>query len=217
VSAVERRGAARTLKHVPKATHLSRSMLAALVALCALGLGACANTLQDQPVAPGILEPLITQDEFPVYWLGGVFQRLGITRVARDPSGAYEIQYGNCSLGGENACVTPLQIITSPDNSFLPGGSTPQQPVLVRGVRGLSAQGGKTLVVPTGGVVVDLYANSPALARAAAEAMVRINAPDTPGAPLSQPLPETGFADKPLPSQQPPVAPAGWLPALRSR
>jgi hypothetical protein len=194
-----------------------RPLLAGLALLGALGLGACANTLQNQPVAPSFLEPLVAQEEFPVYWLGGVFHRLGITRVSRDLSGAYEIQYGNCSLGGENTCVTPLQVVTSPDNSFLPGGAAPRRPVLLRGVRGLSLQGGSTLVVPTGGVVVDLYADNPALARAAAEAMVRIAAPDLPGAPLPRPLPNTGFGERPLLAQQPPRAPSGWASALRRR
>lgn len=190
-------------------------LLGAFALLCALGLGACANTLQDQPVAPSFLEPLIAQEGFPVYWLGGVFQRLGITRVSRDPSGAYEIQYGNCTLGGENACATPVQIVTSPDNSFLPGGTAPQLPLLLRGVHVLSSQGGRTLVVATGGVVVDLYADSPTLAQAAAETMVRIASPDLPGAPLPRALPNTGYGNKPLPSQQPPLAPAGWAAALR--
>jgi hypothetical protein len=210
-----RRGAAHARG---RASHLSRLASAAVLApLCALGLGACANTLQDQPVAPSFLEPLVMQEKFPVYWLGGVFRRLSITRVARDPSGAYEIQYGNCTLGGENACVTPLQIVTSPDNSFLPGGGAPQHPVLLRGVVGLSMEGGRTLVVATGGVVVDLYASTPALARAAAQAMVTINSLGASGAPLPRALPDTGFAEQPLPSQQPPIAPAGGASALRAR
>ncbi len=80
----------------------SRRLLG-LAALCALTLGGCGNTLQDQAVSPASLEPLVTQDEFPVYWLGGVFHRLAITGVARDPGGAYEIQYGNCSPGGRTS------------------------------------------------------------------------------------------------------------------
>jgi hypothetical protein len=188
-----------------------------LVPLCALGLGACANTLQDQPVGPSFLEPLVMQEQFPVYWLGGVFQRLSVTRVERDPSGAYAIQYGNCTLAGENACVTPLQIVTSPDNSFLPGGGAARHPVLLRGVVGLSVEGGRTLVVATGGVVVDLYASTPALAWAAAQAMVTINSLDTPGAPLPRALPPTGLAEKPLPSQEPPIAPANWASVPRGQ
>jgi hypothetical protein len=185
-----------------------RPAIVAVALLCALGLGACANTLQDQPVAPSVLEPLVMQEHFPVYWLGGTFRRLAITDVGHDPSGAYEIQYGNCLVGGESTCVPPLAIVTSPDNSFLPGGETAQQEVSVRGVRGRSEQGGRTLVLPTGGVVVDLYADNAALARAAAATMVAISVPSVPGAPLPPPLPNTGYGERPLPSQQPSFAPA---------
>jgi hypothetical protein len=185
----------------------------ALLVLGALGLSACANTIQDQPTSPGALESLVMQEDFPVYWLGGTFQGLPITNVGRDPSGAYEIQYGNCLVGGESVCVTPLQIVTSPDNSFLPGGGAAQSTVLIRGVHGHSALGGKALALLTGSVVVDLYANKPALARAAAEAMVTINAPGLPGAPLSGALPNTSYGERPLPSQQPAIAPASVGPS----
>ncbi|MFI5005515.1 MAG: hypothetical protein ACHQE6_10940 [Solirubrobacterales bacterium] len=201
------------------ARHLMRARstrLAALLAAgcAALGLNACGDTLQDQPVAPSVMEPLVMQEQFPVYWLGGAFRGLAITRVARDPGGAYEIQYGNCTLGGQNTCVTPLQIVTSPDNSFLPGGAAAARRVLVRGAPGVSLEGGETLAVATGGVVVNLYAHSAALARAAAATMVAINSPGAPGAPLPRPLPDTGFAERPLTSQQPAAAPMGWTSVL---
>src|SRR6185312_1088200 len=131
-----------------------RRLLISLCVLCPLALSACANTLQDQPVQPSFLEPLVAQDEYPVYWLGASFRGLPIISVARDPGGAYTIKYGNCRQGGENVCVTPLEIVTSPDNSFRPGGSTPQRAIVVRGVRSVAARGGKTLVIPTGAVVV---------------------------------------------------------------
>jgi hypothetical protein len=187
----------------------------ALLVLGALGLSACANTIQDQPTPPSALESLVTQEDFPVYWLGGTFRGLPITDVGRDPSGAYEIQYGNCLVGGETVCVTPLQIVTSPDNGFLPGGGAAQSTVLIRGVHGHSALGGKALSLATGGVVVDLYADRSALARAAAEAMVTINALGLPGAPLAPPSRNTGYGERPLPSQQPAIAPAGVGPSGR--
>lgn len=186
-----------------------RAALAALAVGCALGVGACGNTLQDQPVAPSVLEPAVRQVQFPVYWLGGTFRGRGLTRVALDPSGAWETQYGNCTVGGENTCVTPLEVVTSPDNSFIPGGEAPRREVPIRGVRAVAASDGKTLTVATGGVVVDIYANSPELARAAAAAVVTIGTPDTPGAPLPKPLPNTGYGERPLPSQQPTAAPTG--------
>jgi hypothetical protein len=203
--------------------HTRPAAALALLVLGALGLSACANTIQDQPTPPSALESLVIQEDFPVYWLGGTFQGLPITNVGRDPSGAYEIQYGNCLVGGETVCVTPLQIVTSPDNSFLPGGGAAQSTVQIRGIHGHSALGGKALALATGSVVVDLYANRPTLARAAAEAMVTINAPadggaplsqsDLPGAPLALPLPNTGYGERPLPAQQPAIAPAGVGPS----
>lgn len=193
-------------------------LLIALCVLCPLTLSACANTLQDQPVQPSFLEPLVAEREYPVYWLGGAFQGLPIISVARDPGGAYTIKYGNCRQGGENVCVTPLEVVTSPDNSFRPGGSTPRHAIVVRGVRSVAAQGGEALVIPTGTVVVDIYADSAALARAAAQTMVAINSIQLPGTPLPRARPNTGFAGKPLPSQQfsRPPAEAATLNASRS-
>ncbi len=186
----------------------ARRLPIALCVLLGLTMSACANTLQDQPVQPSFLEPLVTQDEYPVYWLGGAFRGLEIIGVSRDPGGAYTIKYGDCREGGENVCITPLEIVTSPDNSFHPGGSTPRRTLIVRGVQSIAARDSRTLVIPTGGVVVDVYADSAALARAAAQTMVTINSAQLPGTPLPRALPDTGFAGKPLPSQQPSRPPA---------
>ena len=181
-----------------------RSPLAVLLTLGALALTACGDTLQDQPIARAALEPLVLEHHYPVYWLGGVFHRLAITAVDRDPSGAYAIHYGDCIEGGQYTCVSPLLIVTSPDNSFLPGGSSrTRRAVALRGVRGVLAQQGATIAIPTGGVIVSVYATTPALARAAAQTMVAVNRVGVPGAPLPGPLPDTGFAQAPLPSQEP--------------
>ncbi len=51
--------------------------------------------------------------------------------------------------------------------------------------------------------MVDIYADSPALARAAAETAVPINDVGAPAAPLPAPLPDTGFGEEPLPGQAP--------------
>lgn len=148
------------------------------------------------------------QSEFPVYWLGGAFHGLAIISVTRDPGGAYTIKYGNCRQGGENVCVTPVEIVTSPDNSFQPGGSAPRQRIVVRGVAGVAMQRGRTIAIPTGKVVVSIFAERPALARAAAQAMATINVLQLSGVRLPRALPDTGFAQKPLVSQQPPHPPA---------
>ena len=43
------------------------------------------------------------------------------------------MQYGNCLQGGQGVCVSPLKIVTSPDNSFLPGAPGAGRTTQVRG------------------------------------------------------------------------------------
>jgi hypothetical protein len=173
--------------------------------LCALlGLSACGNTLQDQPIPHNELESLMLAP-YPVYWLGGKFQGYAITEATRDPSGSFTVQYGDCLVGGQSTCVAPLKVITSPDNGFVPGEGSPtsRTPVFLRGVGGFLAERGNAISIPTGGVVLNIYARTPALARAAAAMAVPINDPGAPGARLDAPLPDTGFGERPLPSQVP--------------
>ena len=177
--------------------------LAVLATLCAVALGGCANAVQDQPIGHNVLETAMLA-RYPVYWLGGSFRGHAITEVAQDPGGATSIQYGDCLQGGQGTCVPPLRVVTSPDNSFLPGGAfAPRRAASVRGVSAVLAQGGDTVEIPTGPVVVDIYAQSPRLAAAAAQTIVPINAIGEPQAPLPATLPDTGFADRPLQSQMP--------------
>jgi hypothetical protein len=182
--------------------HLRARPLASLAALCTLALTGCGNAVQDKPVPHNILESMLVAP-YPVYWLGGSFKGLAITEGTHDPSGAFSIQYGDCLEGGQGTCVPPLRVVTSPDNSFLPGGSTSSRAAHIRGVAAVVAVGGRTIEIPTGGVVVDIHAKNARLADAAAQTIVPINAGATPGAPLAAPLPDTGFADTPLPAQTP--------------
>lgn len=181
-----------------------RALSALAAALCALGLGACGNTIQDQPIPHNELESLLLAP-YPVYWLGGTFHGLQITEASRDPSGAFTVRYGDCLEGGQSTCVSPLKVVTSPDNSFVPGeGSlTSRAPASLRGVDGFLAERGDAISIPTGGVILDLYAHTPALARLAAARAVPINYPGAPAAPLPGPSPDTGFGSRPLPSQIP--------------
>jgi len=173
-----------------------------LCALCAVALGACGDALQSKPVADTVLESLIGTP-FPVYWAGGSFQGLSISDARGDPSGAFSVQYGNCLQGGQSTCVAPLRVVTSPDNSFLPGATAPHLTTSIRGVTAVTAQGGRTIVIPTGRVVVEIYASNPTLAGAAAQTVVAINAIGSPEAPLPRRLPDSGYARRPLPFQAP--------------
>jgi hypothetical protein len=170
--------------------------------LCALSLGACGDTLQDQPLAHNTLETLLVAP-YPVYWLGRSFHGMQISEASHDPSGAFTVQYGDCVEGGQSTCVPPLRIVSSPDNGFVAGGDTPQRTRLVRGVDAILAQRGHTIEIATAGVVVGVYADSPRLAAAAAQTLVPINQPGAPGDGLPARLPDSGFGSTPLPSQVP--------------
>jgi hypothetical protein len=173
-------------------------------ALCALCLGACGDTIQDNPIPHNSLEGMLLAP-YPVYWLGAAFHGLRITEVSHDPSGAFTVQYGDCLEGGQSTCVPPLKVITSPDNGFVPGEGSPasRTAVSLRGVRGYLDARGDAISLPTDGVVLDIYAHTPALALTAAQAAVPINSPGTPGGSLAAALPDTGYGERPLPSQTP--------------
>jgi len=179
----------------PRAALLLGALLAGL-------LGGCGDTLQTKPIPHNILEGMVVSP-FPVYWLGERFGRLQITEASKDASGAFSVQYGNCLQGGQGTCTPPLRIVTSPDNGFVPGGATPSRPVDVRGVQAILTNAGRTVAIPTGGVVVSIFGSDAATARDAAEGIVAINHPGSPGEALPARLPDTGYGSAPLPSQLP--------------
>jgi hypothetical protein len=145
----------------------------------------------------------MVKSHFPVYWLGLKFRGMQITNVSIDPSEAVTIRYGDCVIGGQYTCVTPVSIVSSPDNSFIPGADPTTRTLGLRGASASLAQGGATLSIPTGAVVVSVYASSPSLARRAATRMAPLNEVGLPQAPLPAALPDTGFDRIPLPGQVP--------------
>lgn len=183
---------------------LSGSLLGGAFLACALALGSCGNTLQDKPIGPQPLESVLVRSHFPVYWLGLKYQGIPISDVSIDPSEAVTIRYGDCVIGGQYTCVTPVSIVTSPDNSFIPGGAVARRSLTLRGASATVTQNGATLAIPTAGVVVSVFADRPSLATAAATMMAPLNMVGLPLAPLPAALPDTGFGQMPLPSQVPP-------------
>jgi hypothetical protein len=177
--------------------------LAAALVVCALALASCGSTLQDQPIGTSSLETVMVKSRFPVYWLGLVFRGMQITNVAIDPGGAVTLRYGDCIVGGQYTCVTPVSIVSSPDNSFIPGATAVTQRLPLRGASASLAQAGATLTIPTGGVIVSVYGRNPSLARAAATMMAPVNEVGLPQAPLPAALPNTGFGHMPLAGQVP--------------
>ncbi len=171
--------------------------------LCALALGSCADTIQDQPVGPAPLETVMVKSRYPVYWLGLRFHGMQITSVTIDPAEAVTIRYGDCVLGGQYTCVTPIAIVSSPDNSFIPGSGATAGSLPIRGATASVASGGATLAIATGGIVVSVYGRNAGLARAVATAMAPVNEVGLPGAPLPAATADTGVDRVPLPSEVP--------------
>lgn len=193
-----------------------RRLAPALAAACALALAGCGDTVQSAALSRGSLENLLLA-KFPVYWAGTEFAGLQAREVSLDPGGAVTIQYGNCLEGGQGTCVAPLRIVTSPNNAFAPGSASPTAVRTVRGLAARSLNGGSTLIVPTGRVVLDIYATSRTLAAAAAERAVPIADVALFGRPLPAPAPDTGWAAKPLPGQIPPYRPEPQRRRVRRR
>ncbi len=190
----------------PRRPGVRTTATAALLLLAAgAALAGCGDTIQAKPIPHNQLEQLVVAS-FPVYWAGGSFQGLQITEVNPDPGGAFTVQYGNCLQGGQGTCTPPLRVVTNPDNSFLPGGQAPARRAVVRGVPAQSTEAGRVITIPTGGVVVGIFARDPSLARAAAQQIVAINRPGSPGEALPPRLRDTGFGSTPLPSQRPSTA-----------
>ncbi|HEX3391059.1 MAG TPA: hypothetical protein VHS55_00690 [Solirubrobacteraceae bacterium] len=175
----------------------------ALVLTGTLALSSCGNTLQDQPIGPGPLESVIVSSRFPVYWLGKRFDGMRITGVLIDPGGAVTLRYGDCLVGGQFTCVTPLSLVTSPDNSFIPGASEVGRVRMVRSAEALSTQGGRSLALRTGSVVVSVHGDDAGLALQAARLMAPLNKVGLPLQTLPAAVPDTGFDRLPLPSQLP--------------
>ncbi len=177
---------------------------------CALLLSACGDTLQDEPIGAAPFEDVLVNSRFPVYWLGLRFDGLETSSVREDPGGAVTIDYGNCLVGGQYTCVTPLQVVTSPDNSFVPSDGAGAQAIAIRGLRAVSSQDGATLTLATGPVVVSIYGRGSSqstgatLAWDAAQTMTPVNEPGLSQAPLPPPSANTGFDRLPLRSQLPP-------------
>jgi hypothetical protein len=174
----------------------------ALLCLCGLAAVGCGDTLQTKPISHSTLESMVVAP-FPVYWLGERYAGMQVTEADMDPSGSFTVQYGNCLQGGQGTCTPPLRLVTSPDNSFVPGGDSSRTLAAVRGVTAAVTDAGRTISIPTGGVVVSVYASDAAGARAAAGAIAPINRPEGPGERLPAQLPDTGFGSRPLPSQLP--------------
>jgi hypothetical protein len=164
-------------------------------------LSACGAQVAVRPPPPNPLLELVALSKFPVYWLGGSFDGLRLTEITRDSGGAISLQYGACLRGGQYECLAPLTVVTSPEDSFLPHGHNPLRARTLRGVRAFLTASGHIYEIPTGPVVVSIYASQSSLAAAAARSLAGLNTAILPSSALSPPSGNGSYARLPLSGQ----------------
>ncbi len=173
-----------------------RLLRVAAIAALAWLLAGCGDTLQLEPLRDRDLTDA-SQVSYIVYWAGRAFEGMPVSFAGRQTGGSVLVTYGNCVVGGQTTCMRALSIVTSDDNSFVPGALLTTTRRVIRGRVAVVAMGGRTLEIATGSVVVDITASTPVLALAAAMAMSPLNGssshPGAPYAPLPPALPPNGF------------------------
>lgn len=189
--------------------HLHRPLTGALCALAivlAVSASGC-STGPPRPVGAADLQTIRTFPFFRVYWAGRVFAGHAVTAVdgLRDynSSTGDTIQYGDCAPNGgllhTGSCRANLEIVTVIYRLHCNRALGPQHNILIRGVPATVFDGGNSIEVYTGRVAVDVYADTPANALAAARALRPVNAPGSARAPLPPPAYHPGLVD-PVPS-----------------
>jgi hypothetical protein len=158
-----------------------------LARACALicGLAALAGCAT-HPAPPISAADLALARQFPlftVFWVGPSFH--GVDLTAADSKREYDASvgmrayYGNCrpssSLLSTSGCRLPLEIATVLYRPHTNEGLGARREVAIRGVPAEVFDGGSSIELYTGHLAIDVYAESPALALAAANALYPLN------------------------------------------
>jgi hypothetical protein len=122
---------------------------------------------------------------FTVYWAGRSIAGIQLTAADSthdyDPTVGMRVYYGNCvkpsSILSSKGCQLPLEIATVVYKPHTNIGFGPRTETVIRGVPVVAYNGGRSLEIYTGNLAIDVYAQSPALAQAAAATLVPLNRP----------------------------------------
>ncbi|MGI8801757.1 MAG: hypothetical protein ACR2KV_06230 [Solirubrobacteraceae bacterium] len=152
-----------------------------LAAVLIIALAGC-STHPALPITSADLGLARQFDLFTFYWVGTDFH--GIQLTAADSKREYDASvgvrayYGNCRkspLVSTSGCRLPLEIATVLYKPHSNEGLGARQETLIRGVPAEIYNDGSSIELYTGRLAIDIYAESPGLARAAAEALVPLN------------------------------------------
>ncbi len=155
--------------------------LAAVIAGLGL-LGGCAT----HPAPPISATDLALAQQFPlftVFWVGPRFDGVDLTAADSkreyDASVGMRVYYGNCransSILSTSGCQLPLEIATVLYRPHTNEGLGSRREIAIRGVPAEVFNHGSSIELYTGHLAVDIYAESPALALAAANALYPLN------------------------------------------
>lgn len=159
--------------------------LLGLIAALAAAVGLCGcGTVSPPPIARGELAAARSFPYYTVYWVGRIFDHHPLTAAdgvrGYRPSVGDSVYYGDClrskgALGG-GGCVLPLQVTTviyTMTPNFTLG---PQRNVLIRGVPAVSYDEGKSLILYSGKLAIEIFSNDYADAHEAAKLLRPFNA-----------------------------------------
>jgi hypothetical protein len=157
------------------------AVVGALLATVALAAG-CASQ-HPPPLDARDLERAQDFPYFKTYWVGRVFERVPVTaadgREGYDRNFGESVYYGDCDSSGflgSGSCVLPLQVTTAIYSPHLNTQLGPQRNTIIRGVPATIFDGGRSIELYSGRVAIDVFADSAARARRAAEALQPMNA-----------------------------------------
>lgn len=174
---------------------------AALALVCVLATtlatGCGATTGRPGPIRASELAEAQTFPYYRIYWTGPSFQ--GQPLVAADGSKSYNsevgdsVYYGDCEhghgvFGGGGSCTLPLQVTTVIYRLHSNATLGPQRNILIRGVPATVYDEGRSIELYSGRVLIDIFSDTFARARAAALTLRPLNASGAASGPLPAPV-----------------------------
>lgn len=167
-------------------------MTSALLCLLTAGCG----TSQPKRIAVAELAEARAFPYFTVYWVGPSFAGRPLT--AADGVQAYKqkagdsVYYGDCVSGngllGSAGCLLPLKVTSSIWALHSNVDLGPQRNTIIRGVPAAIFDGGRSIELYSGRLVIDLLSNDSAHAYAAAQLLRPLNAQGDDRGPLPPPV-----------------------------
>jgi hypothetical protein len=161
-------------------------LAASLLALATLAALSGCGTHAPPPLSEHDINVARRFTVYNVYWVGRWFQGVPLTaadfRREYNPQVGLGVYYGNCetkgSLLGAGTCTLPLEIRSVCYVQHHNAGLGPHHSVHIRGVPGVIFDGGKSIELYSAHVAIDIYADTPARALAAARRVYPLNGPE---------------------------------------